>query len=121
MTSLGFESKNQTIFQMIADLDEDKSGELDFPEFFHLMIAKTDSANSKEKIHKLFNLFDDDRTGYISLQNLQRVASDLAENADIEELTEMIQRADNDGDMAVTEEEFYHIVTTQRFFKPGRA
>lgn len=26
MTSLGFESKNQTIYQMIADLDADGSG-----------------------------------------------------------------------------------------------
>ena len=118
MTSLGFESKNQTIFQMIADLDEDQSGELDFAEFFALMIAKTDSANSKASIHKLFNLFDDDRTGFISLTNLQRVATDLAENAELAELTEMIQRADNDGDMEVTEEEFYHIITTRSFFKP---
>jgi len=30
MTSLGFESKNQTIYQMIADLDADGSGQIDF-------------------------------------------------------------------------------------------
>lgn len=30
MTSLGFETKNQTIYQMIADLDADGSGQIDF-------------------------------------------------------------------------------------------
>ena len=117
MPSLGFEAKNATIFQMIADMDADGSGELDFPEFFHLMTAKTDSANSKESIQKLFKLFDDDHTESISLDNLRRVASDLAEDADDEELTEMIRRADDNGDMSVSFDEFYHIVTKRAFFK----
>jgi centrin-1 len=30
MTSLGFEAKNQTISQMISDLDADGSGQIDF-------------------------------------------------------------------------------------------
>jgi Ca2+-binding EF-hand superfamily protein len=30
MTSLGFESKNGAIFQMIADLDTDGNGNIDF-------------------------------------------------------------------------------------------
>ncbi len=30
MVSLGFEAKNQTIFQMIADMDEDGSGQIEF-------------------------------------------------------------------------------------------
>lgn len=30
MTSLGFESKNQAVFQMIVDLDADGNGTIDF-------------------------------------------------------------------------------------------
>ena len=30
MQSLGFEAKNQTIYQMISDIDKDKSGSIDF-------------------------------------------------------------------------------------------
>ena len=33
MQSLGFEAKNQTIYQMITDLDKNKSGNIDFEEF----------------------------------------------------------------------------------------
>lgn len=102
---------------MIADMDADGSGALDFEEFFTLMVAKPDTANSKANIRKLFDLFDDDRTDCISLDNLRRVANELNENADDQELTEMVRRADDNGDMSVSFEEFYHIVTQRKFFK----
>ena len=40
MQSLGFEAKNQTIYQMIADIDKDGSGNIDFDEFLDMMTAK---------------------------------------------------------------------------------
>ena len=59
MTSLGFESKNQTIYQMIADLDADGSGQIDFDEFLELMTARVSDKDTRENIRKIFNLFDD--------------------------------------------------------------
>ena len=35
MQSLGFEAKNATIYQMIADIDKDGSGAIDFDEVRH--------------------------------------------------------------------------------------
>jgi centrin-1 len=40
MQSLGFEAKNQTIYQMIGDIDKDGSGSIDFDEFLDMMTAK---------------------------------------------------------------------------------
>lgn len=74
MTSLGFESKNQTIYQMIADLDADGSGQIDFEEFLELMTARVSDKDTRENIRKIFNLFDDEKTGFISIKNLRRVA-----------------------------------------------
>lgn len=45
MQSLGFEAKNQTIYQMIADIDKDGNGSIDFDEFLDMMTAKMVSRN----------------------------------------------------------------------------
>ena len=90
MYSNDFGSKNQTIYQMIADLEADGSGQIDFEEFLQLMTARVSDKDTRENIRKIFNLFDDEKTGYISIKNLRRVAKELGETIDESELQEMI-------------------------------
>ena len=115
MQSLGFEAKNQTIFQMISDLDKNKSGTIDFEEFLDMMTARMSDKDTREDIAKVFRLFDDDKTGTITLRNLRRVARELGETMTDEELQEMIDRADSNGDGAVTLDDFFNIMTKKTF------
>lgn len=71
--------------------------------------------DSREDIQKVFNLFDDDQTGRISLRNLKRVAKELGETMTDAELLEMIERADADQDGEINAEEFYAIMTKKTF------
>jgi Ca2+-binding EF-hand superfamily protein len=111
MTSLGFETKSQAIFQMISDLDTDGNGTIDFGEWFNLMTKRVNDRDSRANINKIFALYDDERTGFISAKNLRRVAADLGENISNEEIEELVKRADVDQDGLVSEEEFYTILT----------
>ena len=115
MQSLGFEAKNQTIFQMISDLDANKSGAIDFEEFLDMMTARMSDKDTREDINKVFRLFDDDSTGQITLKNLRRVARELGETMTEEELQEMIDRADTNGDGGVSPDDFYSIMTKKTF------
>ena len=63
MRALGFEPKKEEIKKMIADIDKDGSGTIDFEEFLQMMTAKMGERDSKEEIMKAFKLFDDDNTG----------------------------------------------------------
>lgn len=111
MTSLGFESKSGAIFQMISDLDADGNGTIDFGEWLSLMTKRVNDKDTRVNIAKIFALYDDERTGYISIKNLRRIAQELGETIGEEELQELITRADTDGDGLVSEEEFYTIIT----------
>ena len=79
MTSLGFDAKNQTIFQMISDLDRNRSGSIECEEFLDMMTARMRDKDSRDDIAKVFILFDDDTSGVITLRNLRRVAKALGE------------------------------------------
>lgn len=41
MTNLGFEAKNQTIFQMICDLEADGVSAVNFQDFLLMMTVRT--------------------------------------------------------------------------------
>lgn len=40
INALGIEAKAQAVYQMIAELDKDGSGLIEFDEFFHMMITR---------------------------------------------------------------------------------
>ncbi|KAL7752820.1 hypothetical protein RI367_001823 [Sorochytrium milnesiophthora] len=110
MRALGFEPKKEEIKKMIAEIDKNGSGSIDFGEFLELMTGKMAERDSREEILKAFKLFDDDNTGKISFKNLKRVAKELGENLTDEELQEMIDEADRDGDGEINEDEFCRIM-----------
>mmetsp|Transcript_41054 Transcript_41054/g.30194 ORF Transcript_41054/g.30194 Transcript_41054/m.30194 type:complete len:102 (+) Transcript_41054:218-523(+) len=100
---------------MITDLDKNKSGAIDFEEFLEMMTARMSDKDSREDIEKVFRLFDDDNTGQITLRNLRRVARELGETMTDEELQEMIDRADSNGDGNVSFDDFFNIMTKKTF------
>ena len=65
---------------------------------------------------KVFKLFDDDETGRISFKNLKRIAKELGENMNDDEIQEMIDQADRDGDGEINEDEFMRIMRKTNLF-----
>lgn len=110
MRALGFEPRKEEIKKMIADIDRNGSGTIDFAEFLEMMTAKMSERDSKEEIIKAFRLFLDDDGDKITIKHLRRVAKEIGENMTDEELQEMIEEADRDGDGAIDEEEFLRIM-----------
>uniref|UniRef100_A0A0G4IFG4 EF-hand domain-containing protein n=1 Tax=Chromera velia CCMP2878 TaxID=1169474 RepID=A0A0G4IFG4_9ALVE len=116
MRALGFEPKKEEVRKMIADIDKDGSGTIDFNEFLDMMTVKMSERDPREEILKAFRLFDDDETGRITFKNLKRVAKELGENMTDEELQEMIDEADRDGDGEINEDEFLRIMKKTNLF-----
>ncbi|XP_076321118.1 uncharacterized protein LOC143230819 [Tachypleus tridentatus] len=110
LRALGFEPKKEEIKKMIAEVDKGGIGKIAFDDFLNVMSTRMAEKDINEEIMKAFQLFDDDNTGKISFKNLKRVAKELGENLTDEELQEMIEEADRDGDGEVNQEEFLRIM-----------
>jgi centrin-1 len=83
------------------------SGEIEFDEFLDMMTARISDKNSREDIERVFKLFDANRNGEITLDDMKRVAKELGEDISEQELQEIIQRADLDNDQHLSLEDFY--------------
>ena len=105
-----FQVKKAEIRRMMQDVDKESSPTVLFDEFVEMATPKMQSRDTREEIMKVFALFDDDQTGAISFRNLKRVANELGENLTDEELQEMIDEADRDGDGMINEDEFFRVM-----------
>uniref|UniRef100_A0A674ITT6 EF-hand domain-containing protein n=1 Tax=Terrapene triunguis TaxID=2587831 RepID=A0A674ITT6_9SAUR len=108
--ALGYEPKKEEMKKIVSEVDKEGSGKINFDSFLYAMTQKMSEPESREDILKAFKLFDDNGTGKISFQNLKRVAGEIGENLTDEELQEMIDEADVDGDGEVNEQEFLRII-----------
>ena len=103
LMNLGIDTKNQTLQNMLADIDKNGNANIDFDEFIDMMTAKM---SDKDEL-----FLGDDDADKIDIKHLKRVCKELNENMSDDELNEMIVRADTDRDGKVSFEEFYAIMT----------
>jgi Ca2+-binding EF-hand superfamily protein len=67
---------------MINDAVEEGNDSLDFEQFLDLMTARISNKDSREDMKKVFQLFDEEKSGFISLASLRKVVKELGENID---------------------------------------
>jgi calmodulin len=106
MRSLGQKPTEDSLRQMIDEVDADGSGTIDFAEFLTLMARKMKRADAKQEILEAFKVFDKDGSGKISASELRSIMTDLGEKLSVEEVNEMIREADKDGDGEICVQEF---------------
>lgn len=116
MRALGFEPKRDEIRKLIASVDAEGTGTIEYNDFLSMMTEKMLARDPKEEMLKAFRLFDDDGTGKITFKNLKRVAKEIGENITDEEIQEMIDEADRDGDGEINEEEFLRVMRKSNLF-----
>jgi len=110
MRALGFEMKKEEVRKMLSDIHKEPTDHIDFHEFVQMMSGKMGERDTEEEIMKVFMLFDEDNTGFITFRNLKRICTELGENLTDGEIQEMIDEADRDNDGQINPQEFLRVM-----------
>lgn len=107
--ALGFEAKKAELRRLLGELDV-RASTVTLDEFVEMVTPKMQTRDSREEILKIFHLFDEDGTGAISFRNLKKIATELGETLTDDELQEMIDEADRDGDGLINQDDFLRVM-----------
>mmetsp|Transcript_29269 Transcript_29269/g.5285 ORF Transcript_29269/g.5285 Transcript_29269/m.5285 type:complete len:142 (+) Transcript_29269:29-454(+) len=96
---LGESPVDAEVEDMIAALDKDGSGTIEWAEFYEMMMERRGSRNVDDEIKEVFKLFDRDGTQAITKEGILHVMNTVfKENMSEEEANDMIRVAVGDRD-----------------------
>ncbi|XP_073293414.1 probable calcium-binding protein CML13 isoform X2 [Primulina huaijiensis] len=100
------------INEIIAEVDKDGSGAIEFDEFFHMITSKFVEMGIKEKLTEVFHIIDQDKNGKIYFADIQRIGRELNVNFTENEIQDTVDEAYRDRDGEVNAQEFLRIMSS---------
>ncbi|XP_021341886.1 calmodulin-like isoform X2 [Mizuhopecten yessoensis] len=98
MRSLGQNPTDADLHDMVALVDSDGNGSIDFDEFLHLVAKRLQEADIETGLVEAFRLFDKDGNGFLTANELQSVVATSGESLTTEEVDMLMNEADVNND-----------------------
>ncbi|ENN80482.1 hypothetical protein YQE_03086, partial [Dendroctonus ponderosae] len=100
LSMLGVQTTDKMLAEIIAEVDEDGSGELEFAEFVTLasrFMVEEDAEAMQQELKEAFRLYDKEGNGYITTSTLKEILKELDDKLTSDELDMIITEIDTDG------------------------
>ncbi|XP_074641368.1 neo-calmodulin-like [Tubulanus polymorphus] len=113
MRRMGLLYSDSELDEMLAEIDSDGDGTVDFGEFLSFMVISLDQAKTSDVVlMEAFRQFDIGNKGYLNESDLQKALSILGDGNDTirRDVHSVLLDADLDGDGKITFQEFANIV-----------
>merc|ERR1711920_156871 len=107
----GVDIKEDEIKDIMASLDENGDGVMDFDEFVQMMDRRMSINSQRAEIEQTFKVFDKNGDGKITFDELKEVLTQLGEDVTDKDVADMIKEADLNGDGAIDFDEFMIMMT----------
>ncbi|VFQ98113.1 unnamed protein product [Cuscuta campestris] len=106
LTSLGATATEQDLEDLIKEVDRDGDGHIDLQEFIELNTKDVDPEEIMANLKEAFSVYDINRDGTITAEELHQVMGSLGEGCSMAECRKMINGVDSDGDGMISFDEF---------------
>jgi Ca2+-binding protein (EF-Hand superfamily) len=90
MRSLKQNPTEEELAELIAEVDQDGNGEIDFNEFLFMMAKRTKDSDMLDRALEAFRVFDRQNKGTIPLNELRYILENLGEKLTPEEVEDLL-------------------------------
>ncbi|KAJ6642363.1 Troponin C, isoform 1 [Pseudolycoriella hygida] len=114
LSMLGHSLDDKMLAEIIAEVDDDGSGQIEFAEFCTLaarFLVEEDAEAMQQELKEAFRLYDKEGNGYITTDVLREILKELDDKITNEDLDMMIEEIDSDGSGTVDFDEFMEVMT----------
>jgi calmodulin len=116
MFALGHNMTAYEVQKLMAEVDKNGDGQIDFEEFCGMMMTQAKQGKmltEEEELLRAFKLFDLDGDGTITSSELRKMMKNLGADLTDEEVELLIKEADYDGDGTLDLNEFTTFMMTK--------
>merc|ERR1712235_211618 len=110
LRAMGFRPSKEELMDILAEIDEDGSGEIEFGEFCQLcakfLVEDPDIETMKRELKDAFRIYDKAGEGFITMDTLRGLISELLAPLTDDELDGIIEELDEDGSGTMDFDEF---------------
>jgi len=106
---MGLKVSEKALQEIVDEVDEDGSGELEFEEFCILsakFLIEEDEESLKEELKEAFRIYDKEGNGYITTQVLKEILKELDSRLSEEDILGIVDEVDEDGSGTLDFDEF---------------
>lgn len=100
LSMLGHQLDDKMLAEIIAEVDDDGSGQIEFNEFCQLaarFLIEEDAEAMQQELKEAFRLYDKEGNGYITTAVLREILKELDDKITNDDLDMMIEEIDSDG------------------------
>merc|ERR1711971_1341428 len=117
MRAMGFRPTEEELKELLLEIDEDGSGEIEFAEFCQLcatfLVEDPDMETMKRELKDAFGIYDKEGQGFITTETLRGLITELLAPLTEEEVEGILEELDEDGSGSMDFDEFCEMMMTK--------